>query len=103
MRLVASAAARSLAKAARRTARPGKMGEGISQGSAGRTLEAGRMRSIKTSMSVQTHIGATPVLLSNLALILNSSSAAPTTLEPEEGEEDDDGGRRNCDTTLRSG
>ncbi|CAM9886909.1 unnamed protein product [Pylaiella littoralis] len=95
MRVVASAAARAFAKAARRTARPGQIGESVSQGAAGRTAATTRMRAIKTANGIQTHIGASAVLLSNLAMISSTSSVAPTTLEEEEEDEDEDGGRRN--------
>eukprot|EP00752_Nemacystus_decipiens_P005618 g5083.t1 len=95
MRVVASAAARAFAKAARRTARPGQIGENVSQGAAGRTVTATRMRAINTATGIQTHVGAAAVLVSNLAMISSTSSVAPTMLEEEEEDEDDDGGRRN--------
>lgn len=46
-------------------------------------------------LQIQTHIGATAVLVSNLAMISSSPSVAPTLLEEEEEDEDEDGGRRN--------
>ncbi|CAM9121685.1 unnamed protein product [Ectocarpus sp. 8 AP-2014] len=95
MRIAASAAARAFAKAARRTARPGQIGEGVSHGEAGRTMAATRMRAINTATGIQTHVGAAAVLVSKVVMISCSSSVAPTFLEEEEEDEDDDGGRRN--------
>eukprot|EP00904_Undaria_pinnatifida_P013022 jgi/Undpi1/8850/HiC_scaffold_25.g11312.m1 len=95
MRVVASRAAKALMKAAKRTARPGQIGEGVSQGAAGRAVAASRMRAINTTVGIKTHMGAATVLMANLAMISDATTVAPTVLETEEEDEDEDGGRRN--------
>lgn len=90
MRLVASAAAKALAKATRRTTRPGAIGESL--GAASRSA-IGRARAVTAPIQLQTHIGASMVLVANLSVLASTTRTTPLTLELEEEEEveDDDG------------